>query len=87
MDLKQIIRAEDMGGRAISAVKRFVENGTDKQALAHVGFILAEVRHFAVCWEELRAREDKKEILPQQAQEGRAELERRLARAMVPSRL
>jgi hypothetical protein len=84
--LSQFIRMEDMGTRATNAVRRFVESADDRAALNRVDALLAEVRHFAVAWDEIRTWEDKGKVSAESAADMRKALENRLVSHCVPDR-
>lgn len=87
MNLKQILVAEQLGGRAIRAVRPFLERGPDKDALDRAEFILAEARHFAVCWDDLRQREDDLSNNADESTKFRQALILRLSTSLAPDRL
>lgn len=87
MDLKQIIAAETIAGRALRAVRPFMERGPDRDAANRAEFILAEARHFASMWDEIRTREDANEITADEAKTQRQQIIQRLAGVCAPGRL
>ncbi len=87
MDLKRIIAAEENGQRAIRSVRPFVTEGDTRAALSAADYILSEARHYAVCWDDIRAREDAKTIDAEAAKKERQDVIFRLSSALAPSRL
>lgn len=87
MTLDQITAAEHLGGRAIRAIRPFVDKGADRDALNRAEYILAEVRHFAICWNETRQQEDDKLINADEATRQRQDVIQRLTSYCAPSRL
>ena len=75
----EIILAERETTRAINAVRGYVEDGQTRRALSEAERILAEVRHFATCWDDNRNGED--------TAAARDAIINRLVTALVPSRL
>lgn len=87
MTLDQINAAERMGHRAIRAVHPFVENAVARDALERVEFILAEVRHFAQCWADIRDEEDSKGVDAETARRAHQAAIARLLTSVAPARV
>lgn len=87
MTIDQIIEAERQARRAFSAVSAFVETGSVRDALARAEQVLAEARHFAVCWEDNRKLEDEDKLHPTEARRMREVIIDRLVTNLVPTRL
>ena len=87
MTLDQIIAAENMGHRATRAVRPFVQDAAGRDALNRADYLLSEARHFAVCWDEIRTREDAKQITAEEATKERQAVIQRLSASAAPQRM
>jgi hypothetical protein len=86
MTLDQILNMEKHAGRAINAIQSVGVNAEAYDSLQRVEDLLAEVRHFAVCWDDQRRLSDNNQIDPIQARNTRDEIINRLVTFIVPSR-
>jgi hypothetical protein len=87
MNLQQIIDMEKRGFTAINTVQSLPIQPEFDKSLDLLIATLAEIRHFAVIWDDQRRREDIGDIDAIKARDIRDEAINRLATHLIPTRL
>lgn len=87
MTLEQILEAERASARAVHSLRPWATDADIRASLDRMAFVMQEVRQFAVMWNDIREREDVKQVTPHAAITERQEAIMRLTNCVAPQRI